>query len=496
MAIVADHLGLSWTELAREMDFSVDEINHIRVENPNSLTAQSFMLLKKWVNRDGKNATTDALTAALTKINRMDIVTLLEGPIFDYGNISGTRCFADDNAVFRDQADGYHNISLELQSPSELSYEPPTPLRQDDFFSEDGGIVVSPSRTPVRPNELSLPTTSRDALSPNAAPPTVVAEDSSIGGRGSYSREGGSTEDDLEAHDSDEMPKHPEVFMQSTYQEQEVPSNGAHRARESGRSGFDEEEEEEMMQEKSCFKSINLEEGLEIVEIPQEKVQEIRSQVEQAKKEMCSLAGLQEGPSSVSQEISASGLHTDTQLQDRSQKPTERQNGEHPELQGRAGSLLEPQEPSSKMKGKGSRDSLDDTAAGPSTMDEDTVEPKAKQGAHRDNESSSDEEHTVTTRVYRRRVILKGDQAKNIPGESVTEEQFTDEEGNVVTRKVIRKVVRRVAGKDEKGKKKRSRRSRQAARAEQPAEEKEGSSKSPEGLSENSEVGRCEVCRV
>ncbi|XP_034073939.1 ankyrin-3-like isoform X44 [Gymnodraco acuticeps] len=85
MAIVADHLGLSWTELAREMDFSVDEINFIRVENPNSLTAQSFMLLKKWVYRDGKNATTDALTAVLTKINRLDIVTLLEGPIFDYG---------------------------------------------------------------------------------------------------------------------------------------------------------------------------------------------------------------------------------------------------------------------------------------------------------------------------------------------------------------------------------------------------------------------------
>uniref|UniRef100_A0A673G452 Ankyrin-3-like n=1 Tax=Sinocyclocheilus rhinocerous TaxID=307959 RepID=A0A673G452_9TELE len=106
MAIVADHLGLSWTELAREMEFSVDEINQIRVENPNSLTAQSFMLLKKWVSRDGKNATTDALTAVLTKLNRLDIVTLLEGPIFDYGNISGTRCFADDSAVSQEQADG------------------------------------------------------------------------------------------------------------------------------------------------------------------------------------------------------------------------------------------------------------------------------------------------------------------------------------------------------------------------------------------------------
>ncbi|XP_046711966.1 ankyrin-3-like [Silurus meridionalis] len=104
MAIVADHLGLSWTELAREMNFSVDEINHIRTENPNSLTAQSFMLMKKWVSRDGKNATTDALTTVLTKVNRMDIVTLLEGPIFDYGNISGTRSFADDSAV--EKADG------------------------------------------------------------------------------------------------------------------------------------------------------------------------------------------------------------------------------------------------------------------------------------------------------------------------------------------------------------------------------------------------------
>uniref|UniRef100_A0A673I279 Ankyrin-3-like n=1 Tax=Sinocyclocheilus rhinocerous TaxID=307959 RepID=A0A673I279_9TELE len=108
MAIVADHLGLSWTELAREMNFSVDEINHIRTENPNSLTAQSFMLLKKWVSRDGKNATTDALTAVLTKVNRMDIVTLLEGPIFDYGNISGTRSFADDSAVCQEKADGKH----------------------------------------------------------------------------------------------------------------------------------------------------------------------------------------------------------------------------------------------------------------------------------------------------------------------------------------------------------------------------------------------------
>ncbi|XP_062959259.1 ankyrin-3 isoform X8 [Cynocephalus volans] len=121
MAIVADHLGLSWTELARELNFSVDEINQIRVENPNSLISQSFMLLKKWVTRDGKNATTDALTSVLTKINRIDIVTLLEGPIFDYGNISGTRSFADENSVFHDPVDGWQNetSSGNLESPAQ-----------------------------------------------------------------------------------------------------------------------------------------------------------------------------------------------------------------------------------------------------------------------------------------------------------------------------------------------------------------------------------------
>ncbi|XP_064001240.1 ankyrin-3 isoform X11 [Pogoniulus pusillus] len=118
MAIVADHLGLSWTELARELNFSVDEINQIRVENPNSLIAQSFMLLKKWVTRDGKNATTDALTSVLTKINRIDIVTLLEGPIFDYGNISGTRSFADENNVFHDPIDGWQPDSSSVTETS------------------------------------------------------------------------------------------------------------------------------------------------------------------------------------------------------------------------------------------------------------------------------------------------------------------------------------------------------------------------------------------
>ncbi|XP_013370275.1 PREDICTED: ankyrin-3 isoform X15 [Chinchilla lanigera] len=178
MAIVADHLGLSWTELARELNFSVDEINQIRVENPNSLISQSFMLLKKWVTRDGKNATTDALTSVLTKINRIDIVTLLEGPIFDYGNISGTRSFADENNVFHDPADGYPPLQVELETPTGLHYTPPTPLQQDDYFS-DLSSIESPLRTPSRLSDGLVPSQG-DVVHSADGPPVVTAEDTSL----------------------------------------------------------------------------------------------------------------------------------------------------------------------------------------------------------------------------------------------------------------------------------------------------------------------------
>ncbi|KAI4832223.1 hypothetical protein KUCAC02_015197 [Chaenocephalus aceratus] len=78
LAIVADLLGFSWTELARELEFSEDDIKLVRTENPNSLQEQSHALLQRWVEREGKHATEDCLIKRLTKINRMDIVHLIE----------------------------------------------------------------------------------------------------------------------------------------------------------------------------------------------------------------------------------------------------------------------------------------------------------------------------------------------------------------------------------------------------------------------------------
>ncbi|XP_026141482.1 ankyrin-3 isoform X26 [Carassius auratus] len=237
MAIVADHLGLSWTELAREMNFSVDEINHIRTENPNSLTAQSFMLLKKWVSRDGKNATTDALTAVLTKVNRMDIVTLLEGPIFDYGWLTETS-----------------NI------------EPPASGR---------------------------------------------------------------------SHGSDYMDR----------------------------------------QENS-------------------------------------------------QENSSDSMTSSSRVD--SGKP--RQNGEHSDTMPRSSA---------------SQESANGVKAGVGKQEGALIaEHKVQQRLS--SETGLDEERTITTKVFRRRLILKGEEARNIPGETVSEQQFIDEDGNIITRKVIRKVICRV----------------------------------------------------
>ncbi|KAJ8396021.1 hypothetical protein AAFF_G00025530 [Aldrovandia affinis] len=472
MAIVADHLGLSWTELAREMDFSVDEINHIRVDNPNSLTAQSFMLLKKWVNRDGKNATTDALTTVLTKINRMDIVTLLEGPIFDYGNISGTRCFADDNAVFLDQADGFNSIELELQTPTELSYEPPTPLRSDYFFSEEGSD--SPIRNPCRPSDLSL---SQQPHGPavDAEPPTVIAEDTSLDSRGDRGVQEVLKEENVAApehHDSANAVQEQDMPVEQSQAEDQRPAEDAQPGiagpafvvREGRESGSDKEEEEMTHEQlQSLLEDIKLEEGSEGEEMTEEKVQAILCKVEQAEKDMSSIAGWHSETSSFNVEPPTPGRSLSSDLADRQENSPENssdaitssskgqagkanQNGDHAE----AGAL-----PADSVHVTGSQDdATGDSGAGPSNRDEDSLASEHKVQEGRDNESSSEEERTITTRVIRRRVILKGEQAKNIPGESVTEEQYTDEDGNIITRKVIRKVIRRVVTAEDRAQEK------------------------------------------
>jgi len=39
------------------LEFNEDEIQQVRAENPNSLQEQSYALLQRWVEREGKHAT-------------------------------------------------------------------------------------------------------------------------------------------------------------------------------------------------------------------------------------------------------------------------------------------------------------------------------------------------------------------------------------------------------------------------------------------------------
>ncbi|XP_073858209.1 ankyrin-3 isoform X48 [Macaca fascicularis] len=520
MAIVADHLGLSWTELARELNFSVDEINQIRVENPNSLISQSFMLLKKWVTRDGKNATTDALTSVLTKINRIDIVTLLEGPIFDYGNISGTRSFADENNVFHDPVDGYPSLQVELETPTGLHYTPPTPFQQDDYFS-DISSIESPLRTPSRLSDGLVPSQGNIEHSADG-PPVVTAEDTSL--------EDSKLEDSVpltempEAVDVDEsqlenvcLSEYPQYLGDLAGSPKDVKPAEPRKLgvsseqQEKGKSGPDEEMTEEKL--KSLFEDIQLEEGVESEEMTEEKVQAILKRVQQAELEMSSITGWQNETSSGNLEAPAQARRVTGGLLDRLDDSPDQcrdsitsylkgeagkfeANGSHteitpeaktksyfPESQNDVGKQSTKETLKPKIHGSGHveepasplaayQKSLEETSkfvieetkpCVPVSMkkmsrtspadgkprlnlheEEGSSGSEQKDLKDSESDSSSEEERRVTTRVIRRRLIIKGEEAKNIPSESVTEEQFTDEEGNLITRKITRKVLRRI----------------------------------------------------
>ncbi|XP_044895952.1 ankyrin-3 isoform X22 [Felis catus] len=543
MAIVADHLGLSWTELARELNFSVDEINQIRVENPNSLISQSFMLLKKWVTRDGKNATTDALTSVLTKINRIDIVTLLEGPIFDYGNISGTRSFADENNVFHDPVDGYPSLQVELETPTGLHYTPPTPFQQDDYFS-DISSIESPLRTPSRLSDGLVPSQGNIEHSADGGPPVVTAEDTSL--------EDSKLEDSMPLTempgtvDVDEsqlenvcLSEYPQYLGSMAGVPKDVkpaePLKQTSKVRvsseqqEKGKSGPDEEMTEEKL--KSLFEDIQLEEGVESEEMTEEKVQAILKRVQQAELEMSSIAGWQNETSGGNLESPAQARRLTGGLLERLDDSPDQcrdsitsylkgepgkfeANGSHaevtpeaktksyfPESQNDIGKQSAKETLKPKIHGSGRveepasslaayQKALEETSKfvieepkpcvpvsmkkmsrtspadgkprlnlheeeGSSGSEQKVKSPGAvltrmtaccyKDLKDSESDSSSEEERRVTTRVIRRRLIIKGEEAKSIPGESVTEEQFTDEEGNLITRKITRKVIRRIA---------------------------------------------------
>ncbi|XP_069374496.1 ankyrin-2b isoform X8 [Paralichthys olivaceus] len=119
LAIIADHLGFSWTELAREVEFSEERINLIRIENPNSLQDQSHALLKLWAEREGKHATEATLIKRLTKINRMDIVHLIETKIIkSTQEETSSHTYAEiERTIALDHSEGFSALHEDIDSP-------------------------------------------------------------------------------------------------------------------------------------------------------------------------------------------------------------------------------------------------------------------------------------------------------------------------------------------------------------------------------------------
>ncbi|KAF5907142.1 ankyrin-2-like isoform X17, partial [Clarias magur] len=118
LAVMADHLGFSWTELARELEIDEEQVNQIRVENPNSLQDQSHALIRLWTKREGTNATESILISKLTKINRMDIVHLIKAKIVQSTQDHSSHTYAEmEQSISLDHSDGFSALQEDIDSP-------------------------------------------------------------------------------------------------------------------------------------------------------------------------------------------------------------------------------------------------------------------------------------------------------------------------------------------------------------------------------------------
>ncbi|XP_051557909.1 ankyrin-2-like isoform X2 [Myxocyprinus asiaticus] len=137
LAIIADLLGFSWTELAKELEFNEDTIQQVRAENPNSLQEQSHTLLQHWVEREGKHATEDILIKRLTKINRMDIVHLIEIQLHKSVQEQTSRTYAEIERTL-DHSEALSSVqedvdSLQVVRRVESSQRHPPAVSEEDL---------------------------------------------------------------------------------------------------------------------------------------------------------------------------------------------------------------------------------------------------------------------------------------------------------------------------------------------------------------------------
>ncbi|XP_041315212.1 ankyrin-2 isoform X7 [Pyrgilauda ruficollis] len=365
LAHIADHLGFSWTELARELDFTEEQIHQIRIENPNSLQDQSHALLKYWLERDGKHATDTNLTQCLTKINRMDIVHLMETSGIDPVQGHGTRTYADtEQSLALDHSEGFSALQEEvcssrhkkeqqrLSKDSEPTEHPPL------VSEEDVSVSYSPFQdsTPRSEAEVSMTELLRQAHKEQA--------ETEFSGK------------------PQDVPGKPSASQQEYF----VTTPGTEQSMGAGKAASG----------KSAHSST------------------AKGEVQRAPPQPPS--PVQRGDSPIIQEPEDTQLHRES-------------------LSPRRSSLVivESTEEQMEKSGRG--------------FEEESLEKELTEELG-GLELSSDEDEMVTTRVIRRRVIIQADSMPEMPPETVTEEQYTDEHGHTVVKKVTRKIIRRYVAPD------------------------------------------------
>ncbi|XP_076193466.1 ankyrin-2 isoform X5 [Aptenodytes patagonicus] len=368
LAHIADHLGFSWTELARELDFTEEQIHQIRIENPNSLQDQSHALLKYWLERDGKHATDTNLTQCLTKINRMDIVHLMETSGIDSMQVHGTRTYAEiEQTIGLDHSEGFSALQEELYSSRHKQEE-------RHRISKDS--------------------------EPTEHPPIVSEEDVSV----SYSpfhdstprseAEGSMAELLRQAHKE-------QVEAEFSGKPQDVPEKPSASQHEYFVTTPGTEQSTAPVTGKAASeKSAHFSAAKEERETPPPQPP----------------SSAQRSDSPIIQEPEDPQLHED-------------------DLSPRRTSLVivESTDEQAEKFGRG--------------YEEESLEKELAEELG-GLETSSDEDEMVTTRVVRRRVIIQADSMPEMPPETVTEEQYTDEHGHTVVKKVTRKIIRRYVSPD------------------------------------------------
>ncbi|XP_054060165.1 ankyrin-2 isoform X15 [Rissa tridactyla] len=386
LAHIADHLGFSWTELARELDFTEEQIHQIRIENPNSLQDQSHALLKYWLERDGKHATDTNLTQCLTKINRMDIVHLMEASGIDSVQVHGTRTYAEiEQTIGLDHSEGFSALQEELYSS--------------------------------RHKEEEQHRLSKDS-EPSEHPPIVSEEDVS----GSYSPFQDCTpRSEAEASMA-------ELLRQAHKEQVEAEFSG--------------------------------------------KPQEVPGKPSTSPHEyFVTTPGTEHSTAPVTAKAASEKSARFSAAKDEREKPSPRpppsaQRGDSPIIQEPEDPQLQQDDPSPRRSSLVIVESTDEqTEKLGRGYDEESLEKAVKRNETGDGreeqklreelaeelgglEVSSDEDEMVTTRVIRRRVIIQADSMPEMPPETVTEEQYTDEHGHTVVKKVTRKIIRRYVSPD------------------------------------------------